>query len=444
VGSNFTTARYFIWSPDGKHLLFVGYTSAKAFETSSIDWWLVATNGGDAVRTGAYEALIHAGLQVRDNSRNIPVPGIPKPGCWTASGDTVIFSLASGDRQNLWEIGASPRTGKVSGVLKRLTTGTGNEVDPSCASGGALAFTSLETRRDIWSLPFDLDRGRSKGALERITQGPPRRENPSLSNNGRYVAFASDQSGRPNIWMRELATGKELSVASSLFVQRYPVSNASGTRIAFSVYEKDKRVVYVSAPAGPLEKRCEGCLRATDWSRDEKTLLVFGGNPYQINVLDLASHKQAPLLKHPTYNLLYGRFSPDNRWVSFTARIQPSLGRIAIAPVDGPKPVPESAWIAIAEARADDYANWSPDGKTLYFTSVRDGHNCLWGQRIEVSSGRPVGEAFTVQHLHGRVSFEHDGWSVAGGRIGLALVEVTGNIWTMSRASDPRLAGDLR
>ena len=31
VGSNFTAARYPIWSPDGKHLLFVGYTSAKAY-----------------------------------------------------------------------------------------------------------------------------------------------------------------------------------------------------------------------------------------------------------------------------------------------------------------------------------------------------------------------------------------------------------------------------
>src|SRR5260370_39299074 len=102
--------------------------------------------------------------------------------------------------------------------------------------------------------------------------------------------------------MGELATGKELSVASSSFVQRYPVINASGARVAFSAFEKDKRVVYVSVPGGAPEKLCEGCLQATDWSRDEKTLLVFGGNPYQINFLDVASHQQIRLLKHPTYN----------------------------------------------------------------------------------------------------------------------------------------------
>src|SRR5262249_3708930 len=39
VGTSFTAARHPIWSPDGKHLLVTGYASAKAFESSSLDWW---------------------------------------------------------------------------------------------------------------------------------------------------------------------------------------------------------------------------------------------------------------------------------------------------------------------------------------------------------------------------------------------------------------------
>ena len=109
-----------------------------------------------------------------------------------------------------------------------------------------------------------------------------------------------------------------------------------------------------------------------------------------------------------------------------------------IAPVDGPKPVPESAWITITEAAAEDWANWSPDGKTLYFTSGRDGHFCLWGQRIEARSRHPVGQAFAVQHFHGRVAYQQGGWSAAGGRIGLVLAEASGNIWTMSRSGVSR------
>ncbi len=434
IGPDFTAARDPIWSPDGKHLLLIGYTSAKAYQGSRIDWWLVPTNRGAAVKTGAREAMARAGLRAVDPAA---APDIPIPACWSAAANTVIFHTSVGETYNLWEIALSPRTGKVSGLPRRLTTGAGNEMNASCAPEGALAFTNVEARADIWSLPFDLDRGSVKGSLERITQAPASRGYASLSSNGRYVAFSSDQSGQQNIWIRDLVTGKESSVARSSFVQLYPVTNASGTRIAYSVFEKDKRAVYVSAPGGTPEKLCEGCLRATDWSREEKAVLVFGGSPYQINVLNLASHEQTPLLRHPNYHLLYGRFSPDNRWVSFTIRTEPNRGYIAIAPIDGPKPVPESAWIKIAPSEAQDWANWSPDGKTLYFTSSRDGHHCLWGQRLEGSSHRPAGEAFAVQHFHGRVSYQQGGWSAAGGRIVAVLVENTGNIWMMSRSSAP-------
>jgi eukaryotic-like serine/threonine-protein kinase len=438
VGPNFTNARYPIWSPDGKHLLLEGFTSAKAFESSSVDWWLVDINGGEAVKTGLYDALVRVGLQGRDAATSwiTTIPSVPAPSCWLASSNNLIFSAESGGYvQNLWETGISPASGKVSGVFKRVTAGSGNEMGPSCAPGGALVFGSHQDSTEIWSLPLDGDHGKAKGRPEEITEGPARRADASLSSNGRYVAFASSQSGPFNIWLRELETGRESPVASSSLAQRYPVVNASG-RVAFSVLENDKRSLYVAAAGGAPEKLCEGCFRATDWSRDEKSLLIFAGNPYQVNVLAVASHQQTTILKHREHDLLYARFSPDNRWVSFTERTGPNRSRIMIAPVeDGPKPVPESAWIEIAEEGAEDWANWSPDGKTLYFTSARDGHYCFWGQRIDAGSHRPEGESFAVEHLHGRASYVQKGWSAAGGRIAMVLSEGTGSIWMMSRST---------
>ena len=255
--------------------------------------------------------------------------------------------------------------------------GAGNEMEPSSTTGDSLAFTHLEIRRDIWSLPFDLKQGKLNGVLERVTEGPAWREHASLSRDGRYLAFASAQSGRSNIWVRDLATGKESHVVSSSLMQRFPVINASGSRIAFSVYEVNgRRSVYLFTQGGAPEKMCEDCLRATDWSQDEKTLLLFGSGPYQINILDVASHRQTALLKHATWNLLYGHFSPDNRWISFTARIQPNRAHIMIAPIDRPKPVPERLWIKIAEGAGEDWANWSPDGKDALF-HVRKGRTFL-------------------------------------------------------------------
>src|SRR5262249_24025975 len=152
------------------------------------------------------------------------------------------------------------------------------------------------------------------------------------------------------IWMRELASGKESMLVGSNFVQRYPLPNGTGDRVAFSVYERGKRAIYLSAPGGIPEKLCEGCLRPTDWSRDGKAIVTHGGAPFQISLLDVSSHQQTTLLKHPIYNLIYGRLSPDNRWISFTVRVAPNRGLITIASLDGAKPIAESAWVTIAEA----------------------------------------------------------------------------------------------
>ncbi len=354
-----------------------------------------------------------------------------------------MFSTSSGDAQNLWEIGLSPQTGKVAGVPRRLTAGAGIEEDVSCASGGALAFTSRESGSHIWFLPFDLNRGKPTGASERITDGPGDRGFPSLAKNARLIAFFFKQSGRTNIWKRDLVTGTESMVASSSasssVLQRFPVISPSGGKIAFAVNEENgTRTAYVAATGSEPEKVCDGCVRPTDWSSDEKTLLIFAGTPYQVNLLNVATHQQTVLLKHPTDHLLYGHFSPDNRWISFTIRTSPTLARVAIAPFAGPQPIPESAWITIADVWTEDWANWSPDGRTLYFPSERDGHRCLWGQRIDTVTHRPVGGPFAAWHFHGRESYAYccqDGWSAAAGRIAIALKQDTGNIWLMSHGT---------
>jgi serine/threonine protein kinase len=425
VGSNSTAARAPIWSADGKRLLFIGYTSARLYDGASLDWWMANPDGNEAVKTGAYDALTHAGF---------PADSLPSPSCWSTDTNMVLFSAPSGDTSNLWEISLSPRSREVKGVPRRLTAGEGSESSPSCASSGALAFDNRESQSNLWLLPFDLDRGKPAGALEQITKGPATRGYPALSKNGNSVAFYSNQAGRTNIWRRDLTTGNESMIASSSLLQRYPVVSPSGARIAFGVVENDgTRTVYVTAPGAEPEKVCEGCTRATDWSSGEKALLIYGGSPFQVNFLDLATHRQTPLLKHPTYGLLYGHFSPDGHWISFTIRTAPNRARLAIAPFNGPQPIPESAWITIADLWIEDWTYWSPDGRTLYFPSARDGHRCLWGQRIDAVSHRPAGEAFAAWHFHGRAFYQQDGWSTAGRRIAIVLRENTGNIWMMSR-----------
>jgi Tol biopolymer transport system component len=100
-----------------------------------------------------------------------------------------------------------------------------------------------------------------------------------------------------------------------------------------------------------------------------------------------------------------------------------------IAPIHEKSEIGENQWIKIAEAGPEDWANWSPDGKTLYFTSNRDEHSCLWAQKIDPVSHRPIGEAFAALHLHGNQNYQTLGWSTASGRVVMVLNGDSGNVW---------------
>ena len=154
----------------------------------------------------------------------------------------------------------------------------------------------------------------------------------------------------------------------------YPVISGSGARVAYSAFEKNRRVEYVAAPGGVPEKLCEGCPLATGWSRDEKTLLVLSGIPYQINALDITSHRQTPILKAPQITILmYARSLPDNLWVSFTVRTQVNRARHCDRTARRlQSPSLGVAWIYIAEGEPGlrVRADWSPDGAGRPCTST--------------------------------------------------------------------------
>ena len=135
------------------------------------------------------------------------------------------------------------------------------------------------------------------------------------------------------------------------------------------------------------------------------------------------------------------RYSPDGRWLAFHA------GRVdgrAIILIDARRTDGKDAeWIpATTEpSTSDARVAWSPDGNLLYFVSDRDGFRCLWAQRLEAESKRPVDRPIAVYQFHQtarRISHNpgRPGVAVARDKIVLALEELRGNVWMLEpRAS---------
>ena len=73
--------------------------------------------------------------------------------------------------------------------------------------------------------------------------------------------------------------------------------------------------------------------------------------------------------------------------------------------------------------------------KVLYFTSERDGFRCIWSQRLEPATKRPLGAAIAIYHAHQaqrslmNVSPLVLEIAVARDKIVFNMGERTGNIW---------------
>jgi eukaryotic-like serine/threonine-protein kinase len=426
VRPDFAAAFYAVWSPDGNHLLFLGKPDEKLPREEGFDWWVTPLDSGPAIKTGALEATRNANLSgpVQVYRWMLLAPA------WQPQGDALVFSAQSGDSTNLWRIGISPKTWKVTGPPQRLTSGAAEEEAPSAASGPGgivrLAFASLTDNLDIWSLPIEPNQGKVTGEPKRLTQEAGPDFHPGLSPDGNKMTWVSARSGSQQVWIRDLRTGEDSALTASRSDKWRPRFSPDGSRVSFSSYENNKWNVYVMpASGGTPERICEDCGEAEAWSSDGKRIIGDRVEP-QAWVLDLATRHKTDLLAIRPWVFSSGDLSPDNRWCIL---VNAATGRTSIAPF-GEVPAAESTWMPLVDGW--DW-EWSPDGKLIYTVSGRDGFSCIWEQRLDAVTKRPVGALFPVFHAHNaRISLANQPevyLSIGRDKILFNMAERTGNIW---------------
>jgi hypothetical protein len=112
-----------------------------------------------------------------------------------------------------------------------------------------------------------------------------------------------------------------------------------------------------------------------------------------------------------------------------TGPVQVAEGRVLPA-AEGP--IDMSRWMDVMSGHGGNA--WSRDGTLIYNVSERDGFNCIWAQRLDSLTKRPVGAPFAVFHRHhGRISVragtDHALLAVGRDKMVFNMTDLTGNIW---------------
>jgi Tol biopolymer transport system component len=461
LGLDASTAGNPVWSPDGKHLLvYVAPKTGYAWDTA--DWWLVALDGSPSQRTGNFSTLKSQGF-------SLGFDRIPRLSQW--SNDFITFSAGFGDAVNAWRAPVSA-DGRIRGRAERLTSGTTLEISPSLNANGELFFASLIRNAAVWGLPADPDQAKVQGEPKKITEGVTEIL-PSISPDGRKLAFAAaytrdhDGIGRVGFEpigslhepialpqeaallqtrVRDLDTGKEAVVSSGAVPQWHPQISRDGTMVAYTSGKPGQ--LYAAPVSGGSPRMILGGANFMiwDWSLDNSRLL-FNSADRQVHSLDPQSGRDKLFLNKPGISLFQAKFSPDDQWIAVEGVYAGEGGwqsQILLVPLESGPPARPDRWIALDHHPNgwDDKPRWSPNGNLIYFISGRDGHLCLWAQRLANRTKELVGTPFAVYHFHNaRLSMANLDTAileigVAKDKIIIGLGGLTGNIWSMKRSGE--------
>jgi eukaryotic-like serine/threonine-protein kinase len=181
----------------------------------------------------------------RDLMKFTPVAENASSPVWTPDDERIIFAAApGGSRSNLYW-----RRANGTAPVKRLTESanpqTPHSVDPS---GKYLAFTEadLATRQDldikILPLAEDATGGLTPGTPYMLVGTSANENRPAFSTDGRWLAYVSTESGRPEVFVTSFPLGDK----------RRKVSGENGGD--YPAWSKTQQELFYAVPGGRVTR----------------------------------------------------------------------------------------------------------------------------------------------------------------------------------------------
>ena len=302
---------------------------------------------------------------------------------------------------------------------------------------GRILFANVSAIMGPWSLAARPDEGSVSGEPRKVMEDLMPALDFSLSRDGSKIAFVSYGSlrtARVAVRVKDLKNGRETSIPTQgEFLNKRPRLSPDGSVLAYQNTVSDKNRTYlVSGGSTAGREVCESCPIVCLFS--DANYALVAGRRNELLRLNVGSGERIPVLTVESGIIFDAGLSPDDRWIGFI--VGKPDGRVALnaAPL-GPAPVSEKDSILVCEdGHYLGSPKWSPNGRFLYYLSERDGCCCLYAQRLDPVSKRPVGGAIGVYHAHQarfRLNFPPGNGTlgIASDKIVFQVSNMTGNIY---------------
>lgn len=381
------------WSPDGRWIV---YERQEGSVATASDLAIVSASGGSPVWIA------------RDGSRNL-APS------W-ASDSLIVFTSDRSGTPKLWLQAIEPATARPRGDPLQLTTGSGNEVDPTVSPDGrSLAFGSTRYVEDVWALELDETGLAPASQPTQVLASSWNDVSPALSPDDATLAFASDRGGGSSIWTIDLPMGQPRALTGGPHRDMQPIWSTDGRKVAFFSDRSGNNDIFVVPAAGGSAVRIT-TEPAEDinpyWSPDDARIAFMSDRTgrQEVWVMD-ADGGNARRLTDIGATAHTARWSPDGEWILFTSIADGIRDVWAVRETDG-----EIRQLTAGPSQ-NAHGLWSPDGSLVYYLAdhrtlravpFAGGESTVVfdpgpGRRVDYTQLSPDGRTlfFTMQHAEG-------------------------------------------
>jgi Tol biopolymer transport system component len=373
------------WSPDSRSVL-VHARHGPALEP---DWWVVPVDGSSPTNTGVVQRFRESGMFV-----------VPTGVAWIE--DSLVFSVAGVQGINLHRQRIAEASFQPAGAPERLTAGGETAWLPSAAAG-RLAYASCRADGNLWSVALDAATGVASGPQRRLTRGTLPLGYLTLSHDCRTLAYFSFRLGTGDVFLRDLETGSEKSLAQGPEgAKGYPAISRTGNLLALGLKMPGagralRPIVILDLRDGTWASLGDDCGgRPREWV-DERTLIIERfARLNSVAMIDTETLEQRELLQSSERSISNPRLSPDRHWIAFDAARPGAQASVFVAPFQ-PRPIAESAWIEADRSASHPF--WSADGRLLYYTHIGTNpsvRSAVRARRFASPSGLAPGEPIEV------------------------------------------------